>query len=169
MKLNNLVKKAFVLTLSLSVLCTPIVVCAKAMDLPNGSMLVKEPEESLEKALNTDDLTDKSDEKKGFEDDKLPVAKDALKSAKELLDSEETTKEDIEKMPAAFYKAEADLSDVYGKHLKYRSGIKDRDANWHVGEQKVWFGGTPTDLDRAEKNINIQKRLTMPAIPFTGR
>lgn len=159
MKLNNLVKKAFVLTLSLSILCTPIVICAKAMDLSNGSTLLKEPEESLEKALNTDDLTDKSDEKKGFEDDKLSVAKDALKSAKELLDSKEATKEDIEKMPDAFYKAEADLSDVYSKLLKYDSGIKDRSANWDVVNQKVWFGATDKDLGYAKNGINIQKEI----------
>lgn len=159
MKLNNLVKKAFVLTLSLSILCTPIVVCAKAMDLPNGSTLLKEPEESLEKALNTDDLTDKSDEKKGFEDDKLSVAKDALKSAKELLDSKEATKEDIEKMSAAFYKAEAGLSDVYSKLLKYDSGIQVRSANWDVVNQKVWFGATDKDLGYAKNGINIQKEI----------
>lgn len=159
MKLNNLVKKAFVLTLSLSILCTPIVVCAKSMDLPNGSTLLKEPEESLEKALNTDDLTDKSDEKKGFEDDKLSVAKDALKSAKELLDSKEATKEDIEKMSAAFYKAEAGLSDVYSKLLKYDSGIQVRSANWDVVNQKVWFGATDKDLGYAKNGINIQKEI----------
>lgn len=159
MKLNNLVKKAFVLTLSLSILCTPIVVCAKAMDLPNGSTLLKEPEESLEKALNTDDLTDKSDEKKGFEDDKLSVAKDALKSAKELLDSKEATKEDIEKMSDAFYKAEAGLSDVYSKLLKYDSGIQVRSANWDVVNQKVWFGATDKDLGYAKNGINIQKEI----------
>lgn len=159
MKLNNLVKKAFVLTLSLSILCTPIVVCAKAMDLPNGSTLLKEPEESLEKALNTDDLTDKSDEKKGFEDDKLSVAKDALKSAKELLDSEKATKEDIKKMPDAFYKAEEDLSDVYSKLLKYHSGIQVRSANWDVVNQKVWFGATDKDLGYAKNGINIQKEI----------
>lgn len=153
------------------------------MDLPNGSMLLKEPKESLGKALNTDDLTDKSDvkdgvgksalesaighlekmivtfEKKSFEDDKLSVAKDALKSAKELLDSEEATKEDIEKMPAACYKAEEDLSDVYSKLLKYDSGIQVRAANWDTVNQKVWFGGTDKDLGYAKNDINIQKEI----------